>query len=752
MIKMGMMIGERYEILELIGTGGMSDVYKAKCHKLNRNVAVKVLKQEFSENKEFVSKFRTEAQAAAGLMHPNIVNVYDVGEENGIYYIVMELVEGITLKRYIEKKARLSVKEAVSIAIQISMGIKCAHDNKIIHRDIKPQNIIISKEGKVKVTDFGIAKAATSNTITSNVMGSVHYTSPEQARGGFSDEKSDIYSLGITLFEMLTGRVPFNGDTTVAIAIKHIQEEMPSPRNYVPEIPISVEQIVLKCTLKSPDRRYQKVDELIEDLKKSLISPDEDFVKIDSLEQSAITRAVTEKERAAIKSGMTMSTDAAAVSAAEAGGIALSNTGIMNQRAQGAQGVMSPRKPSSEGDALNNDANGKAANKSASKKGAESARYENKPHKKTQEPVKKTSPGKVAPKKKEAPAGEDSAVEKIKTVLIIVAAALIGLVVIYFAGLAVGIFGNGSLIQKGGKDSVAVPNVVGKSVRVATGSLEDADLVYEIEYQASDTVAANHVISTDPSANTKVKKGSTVKVKVSMQGNGAAVPNVLGKSSPEAISLLEADGFVVEKTQDFSEEVDKGNVISQTPDAQSFLERGQVVTICVSLGSESGDLTMPDLSGMTEENARKTVTDMGLEVTSVSEAYDDNIGVGLVCGQGIAPDEKVKKGMQVSLVLSQGAQPRNVDINLVVQAPPMYKGGDAVVVLRSQDGTELFNVTTASFPQAILLSQYFGPPKGTVSVAYTIYVQEEQFDEAGNSLGFAEVPAIDTYSYDVVFE
>ena len=181
MIKIGMIIGERYEILEKIGTGGMSDVYKAKDHKLNRFVAVKVLKQEFSENENFVSKFRIEAQAAAGLMHPNIVNVYDVGEEGGIYYIVMELVEGITLKKYIEKKARLSAKEAISIAIQVSMGIESAHNNHIIHRDIKPQNIIISKEGKVKVTDFGIAKAATSNTITSNVMGSVHYTSPEQA-------------------------------------------------------------------------------------------------------------------------------------------------------------------------------------------------------------------------------------------------------------------------------------------------------------------------------------------------------------------------------------------------------------------------------------------------------------------------------------------------------------------------------------------------------------------------------------------
>ena len=282
-----MMIGGRYEVLEKIGTGGMSDVYKAKDKKLNRLVAVKVLKQEFSENRNFVSKFRVEAQAAAGLMHPNIVNVYDVGEEDGIHYIVMELVEGITLKKYIEKKSRLTIKEAISIAIQVSMGIEAAHNNHIIHRDIKPQNIMISKEGKVKVTDFGIAKAASSNTITSNVMGSVHYTSPEQARGGFSDEKSDIYSLGITMFEMLAGRVPFNGDTTVSIAIKHIQDELPDIREFVPEIPVSVENIIIKCTQKSPDRRYQCMEDIIKDLKHSLINPDDAIAQLDTVVEEA---------------------------------------------------------------------------------------------------------------------------------------------------------------------------------------------------------------------------------------------------------------------------------------------------------------------------------------------------------------------------------------------------------------------------------------------------------------------------------
>ncbi len=247
MLRKGMFLADRYEILEQIGNGGMSDVYKAKCHKLNRYVAIKVLKPEFSQDTSFVSKFRVEAQSAAGLSHPNVVNVYDVGEENGIHYIVMELVEGITLKKYIEKRGKLPYKEAVSIAIQVANGMEAAHKHHIVHRDIKPQNIIISKEGKVKVTDFGIAKAATSSTINSSAaMGSVHYMSPEQARGGYSDERSDIYSFGITLYEMLTGKVPFDGDTTVAVAVQHIQDAIPAPSEIAEDVPLSVDKIVLK--------------------------------------------------------------------------------------------------------------------------------------------------------------------------------------------------------------------------------------------------------------------------------------------------------------------------------------------------------------------------------------------------------------------------------------------------------------------------------------------------------------------------
>ena len=254
MLKEGMILAERYEIISKVGTGGMADVYKARDHKLNRLVAVKVLKPEFRDDKTFIAKFQKEAQAAAGLAHPNIVNVYDVGEDEGVNFIVMELVEGITLKDYIKKKGKLSVKEATSIAIQVSLGLEAAHNSNIVHRDVKPQNIIISTDGKVKLSDFGIARAVTSNTITSNVMVSVHYSSPEQVRGGYSDKKSDIYSLGITMYEMVTGRVPFDGDTSVAIAIKHLQEEMVPPSKYTPDLPFSLEQIILKCTQKSVDR------------------------------------------------------------------------------------------------------------------------------------------------------------------------------------------------------------------------------------------------------------------------------------------------------------------------------------------------------------------------------------------------------------------------------------------------------------------------------------------------------------------
>ena len=303
MIRLGMFLGDRYEILEKIGSGGMSEVYRARDHRLNRDVAIKVLKQEFNSDRSFIGKFRTEAHAAACLSHPNIVHVFDVGDEEDIHYIVMELVEGITLKTYISRKGKLEIRETIGIAMQVAQGIEAAHEQHIVHRDIKPQNIIISRDGKVKVTDFGIAKAATNETITSSTMGSVHYISPEQARGGYCDERSDIYSLGITIYEMLTGQVPFEGDSAVSVALLHIQGEMVSPRKYEPMIPVSLEKIVLKCTQKKPEMRYRTVTELIENLKRALMTPDEDFVHMGTVNSNGPTRIMSQEEVNQIRSG-----------------------------------------------------------------------------------------------------------------------------------------------------------------------------------------------------------------------------------------------------------------------------------------------------------------------------------------------------------------------------------------------------------------------------------------------------------------
>ncbi len=243
MLKPGTILDDRYEIIDVVGTGGMSTVYRAKDDRLKRFVAIKVLKSDYSSDANFVSKFKVEAQSSAGLTHPNIVSVYDVCEDEGRHFIVMELVEGITLKEYVNLNGRLSMAQAIDFSIQIASGLEAAHEHHVIHRDIKPQNIIVSKSGNIKVTDFGIAKAATSTTMSTTGIGSVHYISPEQARGGYSDERSDIYSLGITMYEMVTGRVPFEGDTNVAIALMHIQNDMIRPRELYPDIYPSFEKI-----------------------------------------------------------------------------------------------------------------------------------------------------------------------------------------------------------------------------------------------------------------------------------------------------------------------------------------------------------------------------------------------------------------------------------------------------------------------------------------------------------------------------
>ena len=674
MIKIGMIIGDRYEILEKIGTGGMSDVYKAKDHKLNRFVAVKVLKQEFSENANFVSKFRIEAQAAAGLMHPNIVNVYDVGEEGGIHYIVMELVEGITLKKYIEKKARLSVKEAVSIAIQVSMGIEAAHNSHIIHRDIKPQNIIISKEGKVKVTDFGIAKAATSNTITSNVMGSVHYTSPEQARGGYSDEKSDIYSLGITMFEMLTGRVPFNGETTVAIAIKHIQEEMPSPRDYVSEIPICVEQIVFKCCQKSPDRRYQSMAELVDDLKKALITPDEDFVKVVDPEEEASTKFISDRDMAQIKR--------------------------QSERRESMEEAMRlKRQADMEEEDMDEDEDGE---------------YDEEDYDEDYDPK----------------------MEKLTTILAIVAAILIGGIILFLVGKTVGIFSFGDNKEKEEEstivqetlttEQVEMINVIGMTMEEARTALVKLGLSPEFDYIESDSVEEGVVISADISTGTMVDVNSAVKVTVSAGRKGIEVPDVTGVSYAEAVTMLQQKGFVANKAESYSSDVAKGNVISQTPEAGNKAPSGSAVTVRVSLGAEENKVRVPNVIGLDEEDATVSLIEAGLTPGAVEEVNNEDTALaGLICYQSYSVGSYVEAGTVVDMKLSIGPKAVTYKYNGSIQAPtkeedPDYKGDVSVhVVITSADGTTILDTTTSSFPISIN-SAGIKSATGTITFTYTV--------------------------------
>ncbi|MCM1123536.1 MAG: Stk1 family PASTA domain-containing Ser/Thr kinase [Eubacterium sp.] len=668
MIKIGMMIGDRYEVLERIGTGGMSDVYKAKDHKLNRFVAVKVLKQEFSENANFVSKFRIEAQAAAGLMHPNIVNVYDVGEESDVYYIVMELVEGITLKKYIEKKARLSVKEAISIAIQVSMGIEAAHNNHIIHRDIKPQNIIISKEGKVKVTDFGIAKAATSNTITSNVMGSVHYTSPEQARGGYSDEKSDIYSLGITMFEMLTGRVPFNGETTVAIAIKHIQEEMPSPREYVPEIPISVEQIVCKCCQKSPDRRYQSMGELVTDLKQSLINPDEDFVKVIDPDEEASTRMITDRDMVQIK------------------------------------------RQSDKRDYMDETMRLK---KNSERYYEEDDEDEDEDWDDDDEDY-------------------DPKMEKITTILAVVAALLIGFIVLFLVGKTFGVFHFGeetdnNAAQEEEVEKVKMIRVVGLNVEDAKRQLLELGLTPEIQYEVNTAYPVGTVLRASAQDGIMIEKNTVIVMTVAQGTEGVKVPSVTGKSESEATSILEQEGFVVNVTQSYDAAVEKGYVISQSPEADTSAPEGSSITLRVSQGAEDNKVRVPNVIGLTEMDATVSLTESGLVVGTITQTTNEDASlIDLVCYQSYSVGSYVDKGTAIDIRISTGPSEVTYRYSEGITAPTEdtdYRGGMEVdVTVTTADGTQLLSTRTATFPVAV---NYTGIKSANGVITFHFTVQRE---------------------------
>jgi serine/threonine protein kinase len=659
MLTEGMYIADRYEILGKVGAGGMSDVYKAKDLTLGRFVAIKVLKAEFSEDINFVTKFRSEAQAAAGLEHPNIVNIYDVGSENGLHYIVMEYVEGITLKTYIEKKGQLSFKEAVSIAIQVGRGIEAAHNKNIVHRDIKPQNIMISTEGKVKVTDFGIARAATSNTISSDVMGSVHYSSPEQARNGFVDGKSDIYSLGIVMYEMVTGRVPFDGDTTVAVAIQHLQEEIVPPSVYAPNLPISMEKIILKCTQKNPDRRYASMTALLADLRKALISPNEDFVVMVPLANQDKTRVIGADDLNQIKK--------------QTANVYIDPASIKIQ-----EPVIDDDDEDDDDDIDDED-------------------------------------GDINPKMEKAITIMGIAAGVVIIIIIIY-------LCITLAGGMKSNKNNSSNTettktetQTGDsqstqiKDGVVVPSLTGKTMDQAKQELKGTGLgIKQVGTASSDTVEKGQIISQDPQDGKTVEKNTTIEVIISSGSagnseNAVDIPNVVGQSETDASAALTAKGFQVTKTTSYSSSVAEGYVISQTPNGDTQGKEGDTITLEISLGSEK--ITVPDVSTSykSEEQAKELLSQFNV---STATKYSDT-DAGIVIGQSLAPGTQADPGASITITVSLGPEPaqqittKTYKLNVSLQLPSDTSNiSGADIVLYDDQGNVLqtwYGKTIADF-------------------------------------------------------
>lgn len=644
MLKTGMIISDRYEIIDKVGSGGMADVYKAKDQRLNRFVAIKVLKPEYSSDKSFVNKFRGEAQSAAGLSHPNIVNVYDVGDDSGLHYIVMELVEGITLKRFIERKGKLEVKEAVGIAIQIAQGMEAAHDNHIIHRDIKPQNIIISRDGKVKVTDFGIAKATNSNTITSNAMGSVHYLSPEQARGGYSDEKSDIYSLGVTLYEMLSGKVPFAGDNTVSVALLHIQGEAMPLRELDPVIPISVDKIVLKCMQKRPERRYHSASELIADLKKALTNPDGDFVQIPAFVASDSPTINISDELGKIKNSSNYQSDDMRLTKNLAPGkasdedeeeldtvdskvekvflvgtiitiviLALAIIGIVLW-------LILPKGPKEPGNTSGNITVSVAPTQGA-----------------TDEPTATPT------------VSSDN----------------------YYD----------------------VPDVTGLTKDDAINAIKDKDPNADprYTYEPSDTVPAEQVISQYPNKGNSAPYGSIVSLTISSGPEAVVVPDVYGLTQAQADTKLTEKGLKQTHEFVFDDTVESGKVVSTTPERGAPAKSGDTVTVNVSKGPENvvTSVQVPNLTGLTLDDATTTLAQYGLVIDHTDYQSSDTYPQGQVCYQNYSVGETVDKGTKIDVIVSTGPEVKKVTYSgslTITQNPFDYlaDGQTADVVIEMQ--------------------------------------------------------------------
>ena len=658
MLTVGMFVADRYEIMGKIGAGGMSDVYKARDHILGRFVAIKVLKTEFSEDVNFVVKFRTEAQSAAGLEHPNIVNIYDVGSESGMHYIVMEYVEGVTLKTYIEKKGSLTYKEAVSIAIQVGRGMEAAHAKNIIHRDIKPQNILISTEGKAKVTDFGIARAVSNNTISADVMGSVHYASPEQARNGFVDAKSDIYSLGIVMYEMVTGRVPFDGDTTVSIAIQHLQEEMKAPGIYAKDLPVSLEKIILKCTQKSPDRRYRNTSELLADLKQVLVHPDADFVKIadGSLNR---TRVMDDREVKEIK----------------------------NARA--------PREEARE-------------------------RYEEPEEEESGEEEEEGFLNPRL--EKAVTIGGIIAAVIIVAIVVYLVGNIFGIFGGSSDAKKKKDTEEPSVIntEHVKKEQVSMIKVTGMTFEEAQAALHKLKLgIKEAGTQASEEYEKGQILSQDVEEVESVEINTTIHVYISTGAGEIKVPNVLGYDSDAAMNMLKDQNFTPLRDYAFSDTVASGKVISQSPESGAAAKKGDTVKIVVSQGREA--VEVPDVRNRSVEEATGMLSDKGLTVSGTTSEPSDTAAKGTVIGQSVDPGKFVDKGTGISLVVSSGSSKTYYYCKAVISAPESDSVVSADIVLTASDGTHIqtwSGVKISKFPYTITAQNIEDCSSGTVKITW----------------------------------
>ena len=696
----------------------MADVFRARDHKLNRFVAIKVLKAEFRSDKEFVSKFRVEAQAAAGLAHPNIVNVYDVGDENGIYFIVMELVEGITLKAYILSKGRLSVRETTGICLQVASGLEAAHNNGIIHRDVKPQNIIISTDGTAKVADFGIARAASSDTINSNVMGSVHYSAPEQSRGGFSDAKSDIYSLGITMYEMLTGEVPFDGDSTIEVALKHLQEELVSPRELLPDLPRAMEQIIIKCTQKSPDRRYQNMSLLIRDLKESLVNPNGDFVRLASENPKGATHKYSRADLEEI-----------------------------NRRAQDPEGY-----PGLFDDSYD-DRNDYGPDE-------DDPYYSDLDDYDPDDLIDDDVRDRKRDRKRDRGKGgrrhdsDTGGTEKAITAVAILVAVVVGLIILYLIVHTFDLLGGGGGSGSTEGDSsvtidltagmVRVPDLRGKTENEAQQILRENELGYKyLGETSSDEYASGQVASQDTEPGRSVQKNTRIGYTLSIgSAQALTVPDLTNKTQADAEQALTSIGLLVlvDNTR-FSDEIASGNVITTNPGAGSSVHEGDTITLYISQGQNSQQVQVPDTQGKYKDDAVTILSNSGLYVYVASEP-SDTVAENLVIRQDIPPGSSVQTGSAITITVSTGpANPIVIDPNgthdaatqsgsgwtcyAQLQAPEGFVDGSTVRITLEQNGTQttVFEGVTG-FPYLLNVQGQPGVAEGTAYV-YTM-------DAAGN--------------------